>query len=70
MMSQLDYIFFIYGLAFLLLAAVLHTLRRDAPAGLWWPGLFWFSALHGANEWLDMAALSLGEVSCQVLAQN
>ena len=56
--SQLDYIFFVYGLSFILMAAQCIVLRRrdrSVPWGL----LAVFGIIHGANEWLDMVALSL-----------
>jgi PAS domain S-box-containing protein len=57
--SQLDYIFFFYGLAFLLLVPICLFLRRRSFFRLPWIWLVWFGALHGANEWLDLLALSL-----------
>jgi PAS domain S-box-containing protein len=57
--SQLDYIFFSYGLAFLLLALICLFLKRRSYRKLPWIWLVWFGALHGVNEWLDLLALSL-----------
>ena len=57
--SQLDYIFFFYGSAFLLLIPICLFLRRRSYRKLPWIWLLWFGALHGANEWLDLLALSL-----------
>ena len=57
--SQLDYIFFFYGAAFLLLIPICLFLRRRSYRQLPWIWLLWFGALHGANEWLDLLALSL-----------
>lgn len=61
MSEQLDYIFFVYGLAFLLLTWVLWGRVRLAEERLPWVWLAWFGLLHGANEWLDMLAISLGD---------
>ena len=64
MLAQLDFIFFVYGLSFLLLAAVLWQLPQRACEDivcLPWGWLALFGLLHGANEWLDMLALSLGD---------
>lgn len=58
--SQLDYIFFFYGLAFLLLVPICLFLRRRPYPQLAWSWLVWFGAAHGENEWLDLLALSLG----------
>lgn len=57
--SQLDYIFFFYGSAFLLLIPICLFLRRRSYRKLPWIWLGWFGALHGANEGLDLLALSL-----------
>jgi len=57
----LDYIFFFYGLSFLLLASVCVLLSRRPEARMAWPLLFLFGLLHGLNEWLDLLALTLGD---------
>ncbi len=54
----MDYIFFFYGLSFLLLASVSFFLSRTANGGPAWPWLSLFALAHGANEWLDLAAFS------------
>jgi PAS domain S-box-containing protein len=63
--QQMDYIFFVYGLAFLLLAATLQGLCRlklhQRQQQLPWPFLALFGLLHGGNEWLDMLVVSLGD---------
>ena len=56
--SQLDYIFFFYGFSFLLLIPICLFLRRKSYRKLPWIWLVWFGALHGANEGLDLLALS------------
>ncbi len=58
--SQLDYISFVYGAAFFLLIPLCLFLRqRPNCCRLPWGWLGWFGATHGANEWLDLLALSL-----------
>ncbi|MGB5065360.1 MAG: GGDEF domain-containing protein, partial [Candidatus Competibacter sp.] len=60
--ENLDYIFFLYGLSFVLLAAVAAALggwEKTLP----WRWLAVFGVLHGLNEWLDLLALGLGESS-------
>ncbi|MGO9013696.1 MAG: PAS domain S-box protein, partial [Dissulfurispiraceae bacterium] len=57
--DQMDYIYFIYGLAFILLGAVTHFLSR-IDKRLPWTWLCMFGFIHGFNEWLDMLAFSLG----------
>lgn len=58
---QLDYIYFIYGLAFTVLAAVCFTAGREEAHPLPWVWLGWFGAVHGLNEWLDLLALGVGD---------
>jgi PAS domain S-box-containing protein len=57
--SQIDYIFFFYGAAFLLLIPICLFLRRRSYRKLPWIWLCWFGALHGLNEGLDLSAMSL-----------
>jgi diguanylate cyclase (GGDEF)-like protein len=57
---QMDYIFFIYGLAFLIMAAVCITMRREERR-LPWVYLGLFGVTHGFNEWLDLIAITLGD---------
>jgi PAS domain S-box-containing protein len=59
--NQLDYIFFIYGCAFIFLATVCYPLSWRKAYALPWSWLAAFGMLHGVNEWLDMLALSLGD---------
>jgi PAS domain S-box-containing protein len=55
--QQLDYIFFFYGLAFVLLAAVCFVMSRDDRRHLPWIWLAGFGLTHGIYEWLEMLAL-------------
>jgi PAS domain S-box-containing protein len=57
--SQLDYIYFFYGSAFLLLIPISLFLGRRSYCKLPWIWLGWFGALHGVNEGLDLLALIL-----------
>ena len=61
LIEQLDYIFFLYGLSFLLLAAMVHALGRQTGDVTPWRWLAGFGLLHGANEWLDLLALAVGD---------
>ena len=60
-LPQMDYIFFVYGLAFILLGVVCTAtgIRKVTTFPLKWLGLFGFS--HGINEWLDMLVISQGD---------
>lgn len=59
--SELDYIFFIYGLAFIILFAVLQSLKKLSGHNMRWEPLAYFALLHGLLEWSDLVALSLGD---------
>lgn len=52
----MDFVFFVYGLAFVLMAVVLAALDRLSTGGPRWEWLARFGLLHGVNEWLDMLA--------------
>jgi diguanylate cyclase (GGDEF)-like protein/PAS domain S-box-containing protein len=59
--EQMDFIFFCYGLAFIILAAVCVSLRKAKREKFPWHLLGLFGLTHGITEWLDMIALSLGD---------
>ena len=59
--TQLDFIFFFYGLAFILLGTTCIALGRSAGPTLSWRVLALFGLLHGAGEWLDLTALVIGD---------
>ncbi len=59
--SQLDYIFFVYGLAFVVLGVVCFTRQRSAQDILPWQLMGLFGLTHGLNEWLDLLALTTGD---------
>ena len=56
--GQMDYIFFFYGLAFIGLGVVAYILSKEVNQRLPWGWLALFGLTHGANEWLDLVALS------------
>ncbi|MBF0217452.1 MAG: hypothetical protein HQL30_10715 [Candidatus Omnitrophica bacterium] len=60
--NQMDYVFFVYGFAFIAVAAVLLG-RKRAKEGerFGWNWLLWFGLLHGVNEWMDMWAIGFGD---------
>ncbi|MBU3931382.1 MAG: hypothetical protein KKF01_02900, partial [Proteobacteria bacterium] len=59
--GQMDYIFFCYGLAFIILAGVCVSLRKAEREKFPWHHLGLFGLTHGINEWLDLIALSFGD---------
>jgi diguanylate cyclase (GGDEF)-like protein len=59
--SQLDFILFFYGLAFILLGATCLALARGFGENHSWLLLGLFGFLHGVGEWLDLTALVIGD---------
>ena len=58
--KQMDYIFFFYGLAFLIVAMACFTIR-EGEKRLPWTYLGAFGVAHGVNEWMDMLAMALAD---------
>lgn len=54
----MDFVYFIYGFSFLLLAVIVLSWARRDEDPLPWPWLGAFGLLHGIHEWLEMVALS------------
>jgi len=61
--ANLDYVYFVYGLAFICLAAVSFTLKKDKKQGFPWIFLGFFGLIHGIHEWIDLLVIALGEFS-------
>ncbi|HBF33843.1 TPA: hypothetical protein DDW35_04710 [Candidatus Sumerlaeota bacterium] len=59
--AQFDYIYFVYGLAFILLASVCIFLRQTPTQPIPWKWIALFGFLHGIFEWADLLALNLGD---------
>jgi diguanylate cyclase (GGDEF)-like protein len=59
--NQLDFIFFFYGLAFILLGATCWAIARSKGQGAAWAALGGFAFIHGLGEWLDLTALIVGD---------
>lgn len=59
--NQLDFIFFFYGLAFILLGTTCLAIARSKGRGEAWAVLSGFAFVHGLGEWLDLSALIIGD---------
>lgn len=59
--NQLDFIFFFYGLAFILLGTTCLAIARDKAHAQAWAVLAGFAFIHGVGEWLDLTALIVGD---------
>ncbi len=57
----MDYVFFVYGLSFFCSAASASIFRGATRSRIAWQWLGAFGMLHGGHEWLDLAAMSLGD---------
>ncbi|MGO9947286.1 MAG: GGDEF domain-containing protein, partial [Steroidobacteraceae bacterium] len=68
--NQLDFIFFFYGLAFILLGATCFAISRSRAPGESWALLGWFAVAHGAGEWLDLTALIIGDTPAFAVART
>ena len=61
LLKHLDYIYFFYGLSFMLLAGVCFLLDRNKNRLMPWSLLALFGIFRGLNEWISMMALSTGD---------
>ena len=59
--GQLDYLLFVSGLSFVLLAVTCANLRRQPAQRLPWAWLGLFGVTQGLHEWLEVLALSTGD---------
>jgi diguanylate cyclase (GGDEF)-like protein len=59
--TQLDFILFFYGLAFLLLGATCLSISRGEKGEESWGVLGLFAVAHGVGEWLDLTALIISD---------
>jgi len=67
-LQQMDYVFFVHGLSLVLLGGVCSYMSRSNKTTAGWEWLGAFSVLYGANQWLDLTAMSLSDDSyCQSL---
>ena len=59
--AQLDFISFLYGLAFILLGGVCFAIVGVPGRSTAFAVLGLFAVAHGASEWLDLIALLVGD---------
>jgi diguanylate cyclase (GGDEF)-like protein len=55
----MDYLFFVYGLAFVVVASICTAIPKDSEHGVPWFWLGLFGAFHGLCEWLDIFLVDL-----------
>jgi diguanylate cyclase (GGDEF)-like protein len=68
--AQLDFIYFLYGLAFILLAAVCFAITGLAGHSRSFGLLGSFALVHGCSEWLDLIALLVGDAPAFALVRT
>jgi diguanylate cyclase (GGDEF)-like protein len=68
--SQLDFIFFLYGLAFILLGAVCFAIIGVPGRSTSFGVLGAFAVAHGLSEWLDLMALLVGDAPAFAAART
>ncbi len=61
--QHLDYVLFVYGLAFVLLAAICAVIPKESARGTPWIWLGLFGLAHGLSEWLEILAINLNDNS-------
>jgi len=59
---QFDYLLFLYGTTYILLALQGHALHRLDGKAFPWRFLSLFALTHAAGDWLELASLSFGEL--------
>ena len=60
-MAQMDYIYFVSGLCFILLAIICLTHRNPENQQLPWKWLGLFGLVHGISQWFDLLAISVSD---------
>src|ERR1700729_3696200 len=68
--TQLDFILFFYGLAFILLGATCIAIARIGGRDESWTLLALFGFMHGGGEWLDLTALVISDTPAFALART
>jgi diguanylate cyclase (GGDEF)-like protein/hemerythrin-like metal-binding protein len=68
--GQLDYIYFVYGLALVLLGAVCISMSRESTSRAPWGLVGGFAVTHGVVEWLQIAALTRGDPPAFLLGRT
>ena len=58
--GQMDYILFLYGLAFIMLGAVCFIMMKEKMHRLPWGWLGLFGFIHAVHEWLGIIDISIG----------
>jgi len=61
--TNFDFLCFLYGLSFLLLATICLTLYRRPERAVAWGCLGWFALCHGLHEWLETLSLGLAKTA-------
>ncbi|MBF0185057.1 MAG: response regulator [Magnetococcales bacterium] len=63
LMQQIDYIYFVYGLAFVIVGVVCLVIPAEGKHPLSWRVLSLFGFSHGLGEWLELLDMALSDSS-------
>ena len=66
--DQIDFIYFVYGIAFLLMAVVCASLHKQESL-LPWKLLALFGLTHGIHEWMEMLPMGMGDSTVFAMAR-
>jgi diguanylate cyclase (GGDEF)-like protein len=68
--TQLDFILFFYGLAFILLGTTCFSIAKRGERAEPWAVLGLFAYAHGVSEWSDLSALIVGDTPAFAIART
>ncbi|MCX5731135.1 MAG: diguanylate cyclase [Deltaproteobacteria bacterium] len=68
--SQLDYVYFVYGLALVLLGSVCLSMSRESASRAPWGLVAAFAFTHGVMEWLQLVAIATGDSPAFLLVRT
>jgi diguanylate cyclase (GGDEF)-like protein/hemerythrin-like metal-binding protein len=68
--AQLDYVYFVYGLALVLLGAICLSMSREGAIGAPWGLLAAFGFTHGLVDWVHIVSLATATSPAMELAQS
>ncbi|MBF0425369.1 MAG: response regulator [Magnetococcales bacterium] len=58
--GEMDYVYFVYGLSFLIMGALCLSTPRNGEGRISWQLLGQFCLVHGTAEWVELAGMLLG----------
>ncbi|MFZ5642787.1 MAG: EAL domain-containing protein [Bacillota bacterium] len=69
--TQVDYIIFLEGLAYLAFGVICHfILDKEKDRGLPWGWLGWFGITHGVSDWIEIFVLTLPNPTISLVRES